>query len=216
MKIYFDGDSWTKGNDLDEEHRLSIRFSALVSKALGAEEYNISRSGKSNHRIVRNLLIDNDISQYDLAIIQMTFPNRTEYFDSRVKPGRTGDVLFTNNRSPNKNIQIGNWNSVSMTSTNKLQKNSKFWIKYYKEIYSETYGRTYEQIFATTIRDHCKVNNVKLLLLTNNYDINIDFDLQLQSPRYPQGEKLHPSEKGHRIIADDILRRVIDFSLVTS
>ena len=146
----------------------------------------------------------------------MTFPNRTEYFDSRVKPGRTGDVLFTNNRSPNKNIQIGNWNSVSMTSTNKLQKNSKFWIKYYKEIYSETYGRTYEQIFATTIRDHCKVNNVKLLLLTNNYDINIDFDLQLQSPRYPQGEKLHPSEKGHRIIADDILRRVIDFSLVTS
>ncbi len=208
MKIYFDGDSWTKGNDLNEEHRLSIRFSALVSKALGAEEYNISRSGRSNHRIVRHLLIENNISQYDLAIIQMTFPNRTEYFDSRVKPGRTGDILFTNSKSPSKNIQVGKWRSVSITDTNKLENYRDFWKQYYKEIYSETYSETYEQIFATTIRDHCKVNNVKLLLLSNNYNTKIDFDLQLQVPRYPQGEKFHPTEKGHRLIADDILRLI--------
>ncbi len=208
MKIYFDGDSWTKGNDLDEDIKYTSRFSALVSKELGAEEYNISKSGRSNHRIVRHLLIENDISQYDLAIIQMSFPNRTEFFDSRVKPGRTGDVLFTNSRSPNKNLQVGKWSSVSITDTNKLKNNTEFWKQYYKEIYNETYGSTYEQIFATTIRDHCKVNNVKLLLLSNNYNTNVDFDLQLQVPRYPQGSKLHPNELGHRLIADDILRLI--------
>ena len=42
MKIYFDGDSWTRGNEIDEEQRLSKRFNALISKELGAEEYNIS------------------------------------------------------------------------------------------------------------------------------------------------------------------------------
>lgn len=189
MKIYFDGDSWTKGNDLDEDIKYTSRFSALVSKELGAEEYNISKSGRSNHRIVRHLLIENDISKYDLAIIQMSFPNRTEFFDSRIKPGRT----------------VGKWSSVSFTD---IKVHTDFWKQYYKEIYNETYGSTYEQIFATTIRDHCKVNNVKLLLLSNNYNTDVDFDLQLQVPRYPQGKKLHPNEIGHRLIADDILRLI--------
>ena len=58
MRIYFDGDSWALGGELDEEHRLSKRFSALVSKKLGAEEYNISRGGVSNNHIVRQLLLE--------------------------------------------------------------------------------------------------------------------------------------------------------------
>ena len=177
MKIYFDGDSWTKGNDLDECIKYTHRFSGLVSKNLGASEYNISKSGKSNNRIVRQLLLENDISQYDLAIIQMTFPNRIEYFNKK-------------------------WKSISIGESVK----SKFWEQYYKEIYNDTYGSTYEQIFAHTIRNHCKVNNVKCLLLSNNYQTNVKFDLQLQVKKYPQGDNFHPNEEGHRLIADDILR----------
>ena len=184
MKIYFDGDLWTRGSDLDDERRLSLRFSGLVSKELGAEEYNISKSGKSNHSIVRHLLLENDISQYDLAIIQMSFPNRMEYYDD-------------------EEVRVEKkWRHISMGSL----KNSEFWKQYYKEIYNDTYGLTYEQIFAITIRNHCKANNVKCILLSNNYQTDVKFDLQLQHRKYHQGNNFHPNEEGHRLIANDLLR----------
>ena len=183
MKIYFDGDSWTWGCNLDDESRLSLRFSALVSKELGAEEHNISKSGKSNHSIVRHLLLENDISQYDFAIIQMSFPNRMEYYNEE------------------EIREHKKWTPISMGSL----KNSEFWKQYYKEIYNDTYGSTYEQIFAMTIRNHCKVNNVKCILLSNNFQTNVKFDLQLQHRKYPQNNNFHPNEEGHRLIADDLL-----------
>ena len=68
MKIYFDGCSRTWGGEL--ENREQERFSSLICKKLDAEEYNISRGGASNERIVRQLLVENDITDYDLAIIQ--------------------------------------------------------------------------------------------------------------------------------------------------
>ena len=95
MKIYFDGDSWTRGNEIDEEQRLSKRFSALVSKELGAEEYNISRGGASNNRIVRQMLFDNDISEYDVAIIQMVYPERSEFYSDKVKDWKTITIADT-------------------------------------------------------------------------------------------------------------------------
>ena len=176
MKIYFDGDSWTKGVDLDDE---SQRFSTIVSNKLGSEEYNISKKGKSNNRIVRHLLLENDISQYDLAIIQMTFPNRMEYYNKK-------------------------WRSISIGKS----VNNEFWKQYYKEIYNDTYGSTYEEIFAMSIRNHCKANRTDLILISNNIETDVKFDLQLQLPRYPHGEGSHPSAEGHRLIADDILRLI--------
>ena len=102
MKIYFDGCSWTKGEELIHEEQ--ERYSKLICDDLGAEETNLSIKGGSNNRIVRNLLVENNIEDYDLAIIQMTFPVRTEYFDKdwvRVNPknnftkwlhGENGDI----------------------------------------------------------------------------------------------------------------------------
>ena len=85
MKIYFDGDSWTHGGELDKKGREYLRYSRLVSKKLGAVEYNFSQCGASNYKIVRRLLIDHDISEYDIAIIQMTYPERLEYYDKKWK-----------------------------------------------------------------------------------------------------------------------------------
>ena len=180
MKIYFDGDSWMNGVGLDEEHRLSQRFSALISKELGAEEYNVSEGSKSNNRMIRHLLLGNDISQYDLAIIQMTYPFRSEYYDKR-------------------------WKTTSAT-----KHRTEFWRQYYKEVYNETYGSTSERIFAMNIRDHCKANKVKLILVTNNFHTKVKFDLQLQIPKYPQfgHRNNHPTDVGHRLIADDIMRLI--------
>ena len=76
MKIYFDGCSWTKAGHL----KLEERFSRLVSDHFGAEECNYSKAGGSNDRIIRNLIVENNIEEYDLAVIQMTYPARTEYY----------------------------------------------------------------------------------------------------------------------------------------
>ena len=78
MKIYFDGCSWTKGGNLN--NKLEERFSRLVSDHFGAEETNLASSGGSNDKIIRNLIVESNIEEYDLAVIQMTYPARTEYY----------------------------------------------------------------------------------------------------------------------------------------
>ena len=76
MKIYFDGCSWTQGTELENQEE--ERYSKLICNHLGAEENNLGYGGGSNDRIVRNLLVENNIEKYDAAFIQMTFPARTE------------------------------------------------------------------------------------------------------------------------------------------
>ena len=200
MKIYFDGDSWTWGGEIDMERKYTHRFSRLVSDKLGAEEYNISKNGISNQCICRKLLIDHDISQYDLAIIQMTYQDRLEYYHEFEKRCRTISIVVT---------PLVNWIPWSQRKE-KLDRRGydyKFWTKYYKEFYTETMGSTYEKMYATIIRNHCKVNNVRLILMTNNnLKTEVKFDLGLEDPKYPQYSGGHPNEEGHRLIASDILK----------
>ena len=54
MKFYFDGCSWTWGGGLSENgYSLEDRWSTLVCKHFGAEEFNISSSGATNETIMR-------------------------------------------------------------------------------------------------------------------------------------------------------------------
>jgi len=188
MKIYFDGCSRTWGGEL--ENREQERFSSLICKKLDAEEYNISRGGASNERIVRQLLVENDITDYDLAIIQMTFPSRTEYFYQK-------------------------WRGVSIQDTQlwkpwkkkkKRFEHEDFWTYYYDKIYCEYHGSIKERITYQIIKDHCKVNNVPLILMTNNnWDTDLKFDIEIEHTRYPKAHGGHENKEGHRILADDIL-----------
>tara|TARA_B100001113_G_scaffold78894_1_gene62007 strand:- start:449 stop:1060 length:612 start_codon:yes stop_codon:yes gene_type:complete len=203
MKIYFDGDSWTRGNEIDEERRFSHRFSGLVSKKLNAVETNLSRGGASNNRIARQLLTETDISRYDLAIIQMTYKDRTEYYDHKWRQVSIVDTPLVNFLSDSP------WEKRKKRLEKWGRYNHEFWKEYYTDIYSDTCASIYEEMFATTIRNHCKVNNVPLILMTQNHHTKVKFDLQLQNKsRYPQTNNGHPTEEGHRIIADDILRLV--------
>ena len=63
MKIYFDGCSWTRGAELQNPEE--ERYSKLLCNELGAEETNLAVSGGSNDRIVRNLLVENNIEDYE-------------------------------------------------------------------------------------------------------------------------------------------------------
>ena len=60
MKIYFDGCSWTEGAELKDPHQ--SRYSKIICDKLGAEEYNISKSGAGNDRMVRQLLVDHKLN----------------------------------------------------------------------------------------------------------------------------------------------------------
>ena len=181
MKIYVDGCSYTYGQELKDPKK--TRYSTLLGNKIGAEVRNISRCSASNARIVRNLLVENDITKYDLAIIQLSFPERLEYFD----PQRPPDY----------------WTNVSIHTQ---PTNKEFWNHYYKEIYQEQYGRTYEQIAYTTIKNHCKVNNVPLALLTCDDSTPLEYTLQLNnSKRYAKAKHKHPTELGHMRIALDLM-----------
>ena len=192
MKIYFDGCSWTKGEELIHEEQ--ERYSKLICDELGAEEINLSIKGGSNNRIVRNLLVENNIEDYDLAIIQMTFPVRTEYFDKdwvRVNPknnftkwlhGENGDIR-----------RLGE----------KFKYHADFWKYWYMHVSNQKYFETQEKIHYHTIRNSCKI---PLVLCTINRWTELPFDLQLNDgSRNMRHERGHPNKHLHKKFAEIIL-----------
>ena len=227
MKIYFDGCSWTWGGEL--ENRESDRFSAIVSKNLGAEECNFSRPMSSNDRILRQLVFDNDVREYDLAIIQMSYPSRTEYYDKKEEKFCNIGINFTplwrrattivdgflgsdGNSAPKGKLKgTLDWshpNKEGRKMGHKWWKDEdrQFWYQYYTDVYTDYHGLVKEKIIYQLIKDHCKVNNVPLLLMTiNNWNTELKFDLELEHKKYPRAPKFHPNEEGHQMIAEDIL-----------
>ena len=177
MKIYFDGCSFAWGSELQPNHK-EQRYSKLICNHFGAEETNCSSRGGSNDRIVRNLLVENDIEEYDLAIIQMTFPVRTEYWDEK------------KNR----------WIKVKPNGDH-----GDHWTYHYKYIHNEYYSYVKENIQSQTIRNHCKAHNVPVILLTINpwSKVNFDYMVKLNDKTRVRG---HPNKLGHQIIANDLLK----------
>ena len=192
MRIYFDGCSWTKGEELS--HPEQERFSKLICDELGAEETNLSIKGGSNDRIVRNLLVENNIEDYDLAVIQMTFPVRTEFFNKhwvRVNPknnfvkwlhGENGDIR-----------RLGE----------KFKYHADFWKYWYTDVSNQKYFETKEKIHYHTIRNSCKI---PLVLCTINRWTELPFDLQLNDgTRNMRHERGHPNKHLHKKFAEIIL-----------
>ena len=200
-KIYFDGSSWAVGGELvknnrqwydEEELKIvrSLRYSRHVSTKLDAEDHNFSKGGASNDRIVRQLLVENDITQYDLAIIQMTYPTRTEYHDKKWKGVSSQDTRSSLLKKSRKD-----W----------TDEDRNFWSYYYSKIHDNYYHEVKEKIHATTIRNHCKAHNVPLILMTVNCQTKLKFDLNLDVDKYPRERGGHPTAEGHIMIANDIL-----------
>ena len=193
MKLYFDGCSWTKGEELENRED---RFSKLICKKLGAEEYNIAKCGGSNDRIIRNLLVEHNIEDYDLAIIQMTFPARTEYYNKkwiRVNPkhnyskwlhGENGDIR-----------RLGE----------KFEDHNDFWKYYYTDVTNKKYFDVKEKIQYETIKNCCKI---PLVLTTINRWTKLpilQLDNNIQKHHYG-----HPTKEGHQKIAQLIRETHLD------
>lgn len=199
--IYFGGGSDMNGAELGTkwEDRKQLRFSKLVSDHFGIEEYNMSHGGCGNHRIVRELLMnDRHISEFDAAVIQMTPKWRTEYHNGKKwervwvpSNGKTGDC-----RSPSKQWLENN------LSTQKIE--GDFWRSYFR-IHSEEFFTTNEKMYHTTIISHCKAYDVPLILLGRRLSSDLEFDLCFDEPWISKAPKGHPDEEGHRAIADRII-----------
>ena len=217
MKIYFDGCSFTWGSEL--ENNEEERYSKLICNELGAEESNYATEGGSNDKIVRNLLIENNIEEYDLAVIQMTYPVRTEYWDNdkwiRVNPkyNFTRWLLDPNHkRVQHEKAQIlkkdsNPFYSKSDTLNEKFTDHGDHWMYHFKHIHTNHYSQTKENIQFQTIRNHCKAHNVPVILLTINAWSKLNFDYKIMLDGKTRADKGHPNIRGHEIISYKILEQ---------
>ena len=210
MKIYFDGGSWTWGAELKDPYQ--SRYSKIVSGKLGGEEYNISKPGASNARMVRRLLVDHkDLSEFDLVVVQMTYPQRMEYYDKDMK----------------KFLQNRNWSKTAKLSINQLREvrwckdqrklllnntvldnKDKAWLDYYRYIYEDEYGDTYDDMYATAIRSYCKAKSVPLILSTIKKKKNCKLTYDVYCGDVPRAKGGHPNEEGHAMNAQQILELI--------
>tara|TARA_B100000945_G_scaffold320648_1_gene331368 strand:- start:53 stop:721 length:669 start_codon:yes stop_codon:yes gene_type:complete len=217
MKIYFDGCSYTWGSEL--ENNEEERYSRLICNELGAEEYNYSTAGGSNDQIVRNLLIEKNIEEYDLAFIQMTYPVRTEHHDDvrnkwvRVNPRYNfakwlldpSDKRVREEKARIVKKDINPFYSKIDTLSKKFVDHGEHWLYYYKYIHTHHYSRTKENIQFQTIHNHCKVHNVPVILLTINAWSKLNFDYIVKLNGKTRADKGHPNQRGHEIIASHLL-----------
>lgn len=191
MKIYFDGSSFAYGSELENKED---RYSNIIADYFGADEYNISKGGASNNRMCRQLLIDHNIEDFDVAVIQMSMAARTEWYNS--------EKGFEDIR-PSTKMGTGVW--------------KEHWWYYYRNVYDDIYGNVYEQMFSTAIRDHCKIRGVPLILATcrtanpSKYTCiptTFKFDIDMNADKYPKATYGHPNKQGHSLIAKDIIQMI--------
>ena len=213
MKIYFDGCSWTWGAELEDPYQ--SRFSKIISDKLGAEEYNISKRGASNHRIVRQLLVDHkNISEFDLVIIQLTLPHREEYYDKRSEKFKDCTNWSQVAKYSLKDLAKVTWckkERDKILNNVDLDPRDKAWLDYYRHVYENEYGDACEDMSVTTIRNYCKVNSVPLILATTEKkrDSKLAYDVYSGDiPRWCIAKRGHPNEEGHAINAQQFLELI--------
>ena len=178
MNIFFNGDSWTWGYNLENRE---LRYASLLSKTYT----DISIHGCSNRTILRTTL-NHDISKYDLGIINLTHKNRTEFFDEQNK----------------------DWQFINMGRYKRFSKETIYAKKmqdYYEYVYSDSYGESDEFIAYTAIKNYFAVNNVPLILTTIQKDSKLSYDLLLNTSDIPRCAKsVHPNIIGHQKIYEKL------------
>tara|TARA_B100000902_G_scaffold137104_1_gene135324 strand:- start:1490 stop:2167 length:678 start_codon:yes stop_codon:yes gene_type:complete len=217
MRIYFDGCSNTHAKGYLGDNFENIRWSKLVCDALGAEEVNYSRSGGSNIRILRQLTTVPDkilirqspknynrlsnnkytVDDCDLVIIQLTFPNRTEFYgqsEKRFLPITHGAIKNLDG------ISIKPWMTDSL---------NEFWKTYYFEVYQKEYGDTTEEMVYESVKNACKAKNKPLIILSCYPETKLKYDIMITNDTYPHDRvHWHPDERGQVMIASDVVKMI--------
>ena len=205
MKIYFDGCSMTHGRGYLGEDFKNIRWSKILCNQLGADEYNISTSGSSNQRILRNLATKNFNEKYDLAVIQLTFPSRTEYYNGEKFKQINSHVV--RRRDGSYNVAKKGIHGLSRRVRDKDNGGSSyFWEMYFNRIYDDVYGHTIEEMVYNSVKSICKVKNIPLIMLSCFRNTKLSYDIMILPEIYEpvSDTNLHPSVSSQISIASDV------------
>ena len=213
MKIYYNGCSNTEGRGHLENYK-EVRWSAQLSKSLNAEEVNEAECGGSNIRLLRSITQSKVIDDCDLAIIQFTFPNRTEYFDEDNNKYQTvicGEHQTLPKPKGQKNnilSRIGkkiNYDNKIWELENSEVKNL-FWLDYFRKIYHEKYGKDYESMVYTSLKAIMKEKCIPTLFISCYDGTKMDYDFMMSRFKYPRGDDEHLNAPAQKMIADDLLK----------
>ena len=185
MKIYFDGCSFTEGIGYLGDDYKNLRWSKLLCDKLGAEEYNISESGSCNRRLLRNLANDHCNKDYDLMIIQLSYPNRTEYWN--------GSCFQQVNNQVMKSIKKTTGDPVSMA-----------FQMYYRHVYEVEYGLTDELMVFNSIKHICEAKKLPLLTLSAWGKTKLPVDHVIKGYEHTSYKNKHPSVNAQKLIADNL------------
>jgi len=195
----------THGRGYLGEDFKNIRWSKILCNQLGAEEYNISSSGSSNQRILRNLATKNFNEKYDLAVIQLTFPSRTEYYDGEKFKQINSHVV--RRRDGSYNVAKKGIHGLSREVRNKNNGGSSyFWEMYFNRIYDDVYGHTIEEMVYNSVKSICKVKNIPLIMLSCFRTTKLSYDIMILPEIYEpvSDTNLHPSVSSQISIASDV------------
>tara|TARA_B100000131_G_C18107837_1_gene608538 strand:- start:1885 stop:2502 length:618 start_codon:yes stop_codon:yes gene_type:complete len=201
MKIYFDGCSHTWGAELAEPE--VSRYSRLVSDHFGAEEYNISRRGGSDKRVFRNLL-EADLTEYDFVILQLTCTARTEFWCDTSK-------RWMQIKNPVRVLKDGR---VKVRMNTYLDEDKKFfWKNYWKHIYTEKLGQINQLTLYHAMKNLLKDKKHLIIgissrgqIIQTPVDINFTNFKSKNTIKYKTAPAGHPSEEGHKQIAEEIIK----------
>lgn len=203
MKIVFAGCSFTWGDELENPEEQ--RFSRLVCNKLQTEEVNVSRCGASNDLLFHKFLkFSTTCGKPDVAVIQWTNRNRWQMWDD----------------------DKDDWETLNVNKKYKLQWNA---VRYYRHVYTDQHGIESYWKNVYLAEQYCKDNDIKLIML-NMKDLKpkVDYVSPYQSlckskihhikagilpkPKHKTPEwyeywmeNMHPSPKGHQMIADYII-----------
>ena len=175
MKVYFDGASWARG----VQKRIAVpeeSYAHHFCKTIGCEYDNVSTKGGSNMKVVRHLLTEYNISDYDLAIFQFSQPTRLEW------------------------VKDGEW------KVHNVNHRHIFWDYYYKNIYTDLYGHTLEKIHFETVRNTCNAYNIPCIIATTDPPKDyIKYDYYMDHNKVPMYGH-HPTGEGYKMIANDLVK----------
>lgn len=188
MRIIYNGDSWTWGYNLENRED---RYASLINKEYDAVSIDKSIHGCSNRTILRTTL-EQDIKEFDIGIINLTYKNRTEYYNEETK----------------------DWEFINMGRKQGFRKDdivSRKMQEYYEYVYTDTYGETDEWITYMGIKNYFKLHQVPLIITTSQVSSKLDYDLILNTMDIPRCKtSQHPNKEGHRILYEKINQVVQD------
>ena len=183
----------------DNGYSLEDRWSTLVCKHFGAEEFNISSSGATNETIMRHFFTGQtanepkrkvpdmtfDLKDFDFFFIQFTMHIRREFYDSKVGAWRRYKYNDNGARWAKRHLQ--------------------FFQHYSTEIHTKYQDQVFEEINHTAITSHLKCLDKPYFLghLGQSFGrCEYDYDFRTPVDLLPC---FHPSKEGHKQIAKTVI-----------